>query len=68
MLDFNMWPWFERLEAFEALSEDLKGFINNLPMKLSAWKNRMLQEPAVQATMYNLQQHTKFLKSLLIDN
>lgn len=68
MLDFNLWPWFERLEAFETLGECLKGFISNLPTKLSLWKNRMFQEPAVQATMFNLQQHVEFLKSLLTEN
>lgn len=64
MLDYNLWPWFERLEAFQSLNDNIN-FIDKLPTKLSAWRKRMFHDPAVQATMFDPQQHSHFLKSLL---
>ncbi|XP_050399462.1 glutathione S-transferase omega-1 isoform X1 [Patella vulgata] len=60
MVDFALWPWFERLELLEE-----KGFKlteAEFP-NLSAWVKTMYQLPAVKATMFDKESHMRFLTS-----
>ncbi|KAM9364259.1 glutathione S-transferase omega-1-like [Pholidichthys leucotaenia] len=45
MIDYMMWPWFERMEVFE-----LQHCLENTP-ELKKWMECMLEDPAVKATM-----------------
>ncbi|KAM8859668.1 glutathione S-transferase omega-1-like [Spinachia spinachia] len=47
MIDYMMWPWFERLECFE-----LKRCLDSTP-ELKKWTARMLDDAAVKATMHS---------------
>ncbi|XP_069095541.1 glutathione S-transferase omega-1-like [Pleurodeles waltl] len=55
MIDYMMWPWFERAEAF-----GVQDCFKDTP-KLNAWIETMKQDPAVQATITD----TKTLKTFL---
>ncbi|XP_029962779.1 glutathione S-transferase omega-1-like [Salarias fasciatus] len=57
MIDYMMWPWFERLEVF-----DVKQCVDNAP-ELKKWTERMLEDPAVKATAHSLENHKIFYKS-----
>uniref|UniRef100_A0A3Q3WD78 Glutathione S-transferase omega n=1 Tax=Mola mola TaxID=94237 RepID=A0A3Q3WD78_MOLML len=59
MIDYMMWPWFERLELFE-----LKHFLNGTP-ELSKWTERMLEDPAVKATMHSVDTCKAFYKTYI---
>ncbi|XP_003218563.1 glutathione S-transferase omega-1 isoform X1 [Anolis carolinensis] len=49
MIDYLIWPWFERLELFQ-----LQDCLDHLP-KLKEWVEVMMLDPAVQATTSDLQ-------------
>ncbi|NXC44607.1 GSTO1 transferase, partial [Penelope pileata] len=49
MIDYMIWPWFERLEAFQ-----LKDSLSHAP-KLQRWMEAMREDPAVKATMTDTQ-------------
>ncbi|XP_003964006.1 glutathione S-transferase omega-1 isoform X1 [Takifugu rubripes] len=57
MIDYMMWPWFERLEVF-----GLKSCLDNTP-ELAKWTERMREDPAVKATSYSLDTHKAFYKT-----
>ncbi|XP_070818811.1 glutathione S-transferase omega-1-like [Chaetodon trifascialis] len=57
MIDYMMWPWFERLEI-----NDLQHFLDDTP-ELKKWKELMSEDPAVKATMYSLDTYKAFYKS-----
>ncbi|XP_068577179.1 glutathione S-transferase omega-1-like [Cebidichthys violaceus] len=57
MIDYMMWPWFERLESF-----GLKHFLDGRP-ELTKWTERMLEDPTVKATMHSVDAHKAFNKS-----
>ncbi|XP_032047166.1 glutathione S-transferase omega-1 [Aythya fuligula] len=59
MIDYMIWPWFERLEAFE-----LTDSLSHAP-KLQRWMEAMKQDPAVQATMTDTQTFKNFLQLYL---
>ncbi|XP_075204655.1 glutathione S-transferase omega-1-like isoform X2 [Anomaloglossus baeobatrachus] len=44
MIDYMIWPWFERFTLFDALE-----FLEKTPL-VNAWYERMLQDPAVKET------------------
>ncbi|XP_060097696.1 glutathione S-transferase omega-1 [Heteronotia binoei] len=56
MIDYLMWPWFERMEAFQ-LHESL----NRTPT-LKHWVESMQLDPAVKATKIDTQMHKGFLE------
>ena len=62
MVDFHIWPWFERME----LMRDLAG-VNPWPQnrypKLNAWVKIMKQLPAVRATYLEPALHARFFSS-----
>ncbi|XP_041645803.1 glutathione S-transferase omega-1-like [Cheilinus undulatus] len=57
MIDYMMWPWFERLEIF-----DLKHCLDNTP-ELKMWTERMMDDPAVKATTHSIDTYKAFFKS-----
>ncbi|XP_070771912.1 glutathione S-transferase omega-1-like [Enoplosus armatus] len=57
MIDYMMWPWFERLEIFE-----LKHCLEGTP-ELKKWTERMLEDPAVKATMHSMDTYKAFYKT-----
>jgi len=62
MIDFSIWPWFERLPLLSKTAPDTVPSASNFP-KLFAWTQAMLEEPAVKATCFDLDTHLKFLLS-----
>ncbi|KAL7383694.1 hypothetical protein ABVT39_016125 [Epinephelus coioides] len=59
MIDYMMWPWFERLEIFE-----LKHCLDGTP-ELKKWTERMLEDAAVKATMHSLDTYKAFYKTYI---
>lgn len=53
MLDFMVWPWFERLPLVYKLSVDAHPNLTN-------WINLMQNEPAVKETALSTENHLKF--------
>ncbi|KFW76496.1 Glutathione S-transferase omega-1, partial [Manacus vitellinus] len=62
MLDYMIWPWFERLEAFQ-----LKDTLNHAP-KLQRWMEAMKEDPAVKATMTDTQTFKNYLQLYLVNS
>ncbi|KAK3085677.1 hypothetical protein FSP39_006999, partial [Pinctada imbricata] len=60
MLDFNMWPFFERFVISKVLLN--KEFINNdLFPGLQAWTERMMEVPAVKACYFPPDTHVMYM-------
>uniref|UniRef100_A0A3Q3BAV1 Glutathione S-transferase omega n=1 Tax=Kryptolebias marmoratus TaxID=37003 RepID=A0A3Q3BAV1_KRYMA len=57
LVDYMLWPFFERLEVLE-----LQNFLDDTP-ELKKWTQRMLEDPAVKATMTSLDTFKAFYKS-----
>ena len=66
MVDFMIWPWFERLPVVNAMVPETQITTSNYPT-LAAWIDNMYQLPAVKQTMFGLEPHAHFLKSLRVD-
>ncbi|XP_059215702.1 glutathione S-transferase omega-1-like [Centropristis striata] len=62
MIDYMMWPWFERLELF-----GLKCCLDSTP-ELKKWTERMLEDEAVKATMHSVETHRAFYKTYVEGN
>ncbi|CAI5654360.1 unnamed protein product [Oreochromis niloticus] len=62
MIDYMMWPWFERVEAYQ-----VKQFLDGNP-ELKKWTELMLQDSAVKATMFSPDAHKAFFKTFLDGN
>eukprot|EP00916_Digyalum_oweni_P011515 GHVL01019164.1.p1 GENE.GHVL01019164.1~~GHVL01019164.1.p1 ORF type:complete len:217 (-),score=13.71 GHVL01019164.1:1240-1890(-) len=62
MIDFMLWPWFERIGLLKSAAPDLLPSATKFP-KLFAWTQAMLQEPAVKATLFDLDTHMIFVQS-----
>lgn len=61
MIDYMMWPWFERLETFE-----LNHCLESTP-ELKKWTERMSEDPAVKACKYSPDTYKAFYKSVDVD-
>ncbi|XP_067995528.1 glutathione S-transferase omega-1 [Melanerpes formicivorus] len=59
MIDYWIWPWFERLEVF-----NLKDALTHTP-KLKRWMEAMKEDPPVKATMTDPQILKEFLRLYL---
>lgn len=57
MIDYMMWPWFERLEVFE-----LNHCLDSTP-ELKKWTEGMLEDPAVKATIHSADTYKGYYKS-----
>ncbi|XP_043110915.1 glutathione S-transferase omega-1-like isoform X2 [Puntigrus tetrazona] len=62
MIDYMMWPWFERLEMM-----DLKHCVEDTP-RLKKWTEDMLEDPTVKATMFSTDTYKVFYKSYMEGN
>uniref|UniRef100_A0A8C9FSP6 Glutathione S-transferase omega n=1 Tax=Pavo cristatus TaxID=9049 RepID=A0A8C9FSP6_PAVCR len=56
LIDYMIWPWFERLEAFQ-----LEGVLTHTP-KLQRWMEAMRKDPAVKDTITDSQTFRIFLQ------
>ncbi|XP_056465346.1 glutathione S-transferase omega-1-like [Gadus chalcogrammus] len=59
MIDYMMWPWFERMEGMQ-----LKHFLDGTP-ELKKWTERMLEDPAVKETLHAPDTHIGFYTSYI---
>uniref|UniRef100_A0A672J6L5 Glutathione S-transferase omega n=1 Tax=Salarias fasciatus TaxID=181472 RepID=A0A672J6L5_SALFA len=57
MIDYMMWPWFERLEVF-----DVTQCLDNAP-ELKKWIERMLEDQTVKASGHSVDTYKAFYKS-----
>uniref|UniRef100_A0A4W6CRZ8 Glutathione S-transferase omega n=1 Tax=Lates calcarifer TaxID=8187 RepID=A0A4W6CRZ8_LATCA len=57
MIDYMMWPFFERLEIFE-----LKHCLDSTP-ELKKWTERMSEDPTVKATRHSMDTYKGFYKT-----
>ncbi|XP_030603853.1 glutathione S-transferase omega-1-like isoform X1 [Archocentrus centrarchus] len=62
MIDYMMWPWFERAEAYQ-----FKQCLDSTP-ELKKWTELMLEDPAVKATIHSADAHKAFFKTFLDGN
>uniref|UniRef100_A0A8D0GZI3 Glutathione S-transferase omega n=1 Tax=Sphenodon punctatus TaxID=8508 RepID=A0A8D0GZI3_SPHPU len=56
MIDYLIWPWFERLESFH-----LQDCLNHTP-KIKNWVEAMKQDPSVKATITDTQTFKGYLE------
>ncbi|XP_035680455.1 glutathione S-transferase omega-1-like [Branchiostoma floridae] len=59
-LDYNLWPWFERFSTIPNRSEELSE--RRVP-RLTAWMERMLEQPAVKACHMPYELYSQFVTS-----
>ncbi|XP_023696520.2 glutathione S-transferase omega-1-like [Paramormyrops kingsleyae] len=57
MIDYLMWPWFERVDGY-----GVARLLDAAPA-LKEWMKRMVEDPTVKATMFDGETHKAFLKS-----
>ncbi|XP_078421127.1 glutathione S-transferase omega-1-like [Cetorhinus maximus] len=62
MIDYLMWPWFERMEAFS-----LNKLLEQTP-KLKQWMQHMEQDPATKATAHSAEAYRGFYELYLKGN
>ncbi|KAL4234561.1 Glutathione S-transferase omega-1 [Mactra antiquata] len=67
MVDFMLWPWFERIGVVNAIVPATKITSEKFP-RLSKWVEHMYQLPAVKMTMFDTDSHARFLTSLRVEN
>lgn len=66
MLDFHMWPHMERMALLiKAIEPRAVVDKEKFPKLGGAWYDAMFALPAVKATMFDAETHTKFIKSYL---
>ncbi|XP_029466193.1 glutathione S-transferase omega-1-like isoform X2 [Rhinatrema bivittatum] len=56
MIDYMVWPWFERLAPF-----NMEEFLNDVP-KLKKWGEAMMEDPAVKKLRISSEDFEAFLK------
>ena len=61
LVDYHMWPWFERLPTLEEMSGGLDP-LQDCP-KLRGWVKNMLNTEPVKQTQMPIHLHTEFLQS-----
>uniref|UniRef100_A0A8C7XZZ6 Glutathione S-transferase omega n=1 Tax=Oryzias sinensis TaxID=183150 RepID=A0A8C7XZZ6_9TELE len=59
MIDYMMWPHFERTEVY-----GVQNCLDHTP-ELKKWMGRMMEDPAVKATMFSKEAHEAFYKSFI---
>ncbi len=65
MVDFYVWPWFERLPVLQA--SGYAGLQSNTFPKLCHWMEDMKALPAVKQSYIEPEGHVQFFKSYLAD-
>ncbi|XP_013779680.1 pyrimidodiazepine synthase-like isoform X2 [Limulus polyphemus] len=64
VVDYVIWPWFERLPAAFLLCNELTPISSTSLPTLTAWMDRMKEDPAVKANFLTGEQHANFIKDL----
>ena len=67
MVDYHVWPWFERLPIMKELHGHSMMTSDRYP-KLSAWVKVMQETAGVKETRLDLYSHLKFIQGLLNNN
>ena len=62
MVDYHMWPWFERLPALQELTGEVMVDPKLFP-KLQRWMEAMLKAPAVRESWLPASLHMQFMMS-----
>ncbi|ALC43100.1 CG6673 [Drosophila busckii] len=65
MVDYMIWPWFERFPALKLLLTDKYELDNQRFGKLLQWRELMLQDEAVKQVALDSQVHAKFMQTRL---
>ena len=63
MVDYHMWPWFERLPALTEITGGVELVSASSFPRLAAWMQAMWQTKPVKKTMMTTQLHVEFLTS-----
>lgn len=63
MVDYMMWPWFERIPMLKVLGGDSFAVPKDRFPKLISWSLEMLKDPAVQTWAISPENHAKFMKT-----
>jgi len=64
MLDFHIWPWFERFPMLERVVGTTLLPADQFP-KLNAWVKVIQELPAVKSTFFDTNTHFEFVKPIL---
>jgi len=67
LVDYHVWPWFERFPAFSTLSGDPFVSREEFPM-LKDWTKKMDEQDAVRETKMSTELHAGFILSLVNRN
>ncbi|KAG8551739.1 hypothetical protein GDO81_004243 [Engystomops pustulosus] len=62
MIDYMIWPWFERLHLF-----DVEEYLEKAP-RINAWRSLMLQDPVVKDTFTDPEVLSNFIKLYFQDS
>lgn len=63
MVDFMIWPWFERAGIIQVLCGDQFCIPKKRLLRLSEWKSLMEENPAVRKSFLSLEIHAKYMRS-----
>ncbi|XP_039965740.1 pyrimidodiazepine synthase-like [Bactrocera tryoni] len=63
MLDYMIWPWFERAEMLKYLLAEKFELNKERFSKLVAWRDLMINDPAVKGHYLDGETHAKFMKA-----
>uniref|UniRef100_A0A8C1XKE6 Glutathione S-transferase omega n=1 Tax=Cyprinus carpio TaxID=7962 RepID=A0A8C1XKE6_CYPCA len=70
MIDYMMWPWFERMEMMDLNNTHADNFfilsscLDGTP-QLKKWTEHMLEDPPVKATVFSTDNYKVFYKSYM---
>ncbi|XP_069700910.1 pyrimidodiazepine synthase-like [Periplaneta americana] len=65
MLDYMIWPWCERIDAFELLAGHQLLLPRNRYSLLNEWKLRMMDDDAVKISFIDPKYHAEFIASFV---
>lgn len=68
MLDYMIWPWFERIDAFSIVAPDKFVVPADRYGKLNEWKEAMMEDDAVKITYITPEIHAEFINSFKTGN
>ncbi|XP_034195998.2 pyrimidodiazepine synthase isoform X1 [Osmia lignaria lignaria] len=63
MVDFMIWPWFERSDIIKFLRGDQFTIPRDRFKRLMEWKSAMKENPAVQCSYLDTEVHAKYIQS-----
>ncbi|KAK9300892.1 hypothetical protein QLX08_006594 [Tetragonisca angustula] len=63
MLDFMIWPWWERSDVIRVLYGDQFSIPRDKFKRLLKWRSAMKENPVVQASYLDTEVHAKYMRS-----